>query len=88
MQMPIRCQHCQFFDLSDLRAAADGVGWCRHVGQFGHAATERRCDFYRAREFSLHDNERRGIDPAAWLTDWQIAQREARRLLRRARRMS
>lgn len=26
------------------------------------------------------------IDPARWLCDWQIAQREARRLLRRLRR--
>ncbi len=30
--------------------------------------------------------EKARIDPAAWLKDWQIAQREARRLLRRLRR--
>lgn len=29
---------------------------------------------------------RKAIDPAAWLKDWQIAQREARRLIARVRK--
>ena len=29
--------------------------------------------------------EKKRIDPALWLKDWQIAQREARRAIRRAR---
>lgn len=30
--------------------------------------------------------EKKRIDPAAWLKNWQIAQREARRIIRRAQR--
>lgn len=30
---------------------------------------------------------RKTIDPADWLNDWQIAQREYRRLIRRLRRL-
>lgn len=30
--------------------------------------------------------KRKRIDPAAWLKDWQTAQREARRIIARARR--
>lgn len=29
---------------------------------------------------------RKAIDPAVWLKNWQIAQREARRIIRRVRR--